>query len=70
MDNLQEILHHNLAEAQHIEIFKPKKEEFETEVTESGDIKFKLDKDGKNSYRYNRSFLKETIEKKKLKILQ
>ena len=49
------------------EYLKPEKEEFETEVTESGDIKFKLDKDGNRIPIDTTDLsLKETIEKKKI----
>ena len=49
------------------EYLKPKEEEFETEVTESGDIKFKLDKDGnKIPIDTTDLSLKETIEKKRI----
>jgi hypothetical protein len=49
------------------EYLTPKKEEFETEVTESGDIKFKLDKDGNRIPIDTTDLsLKETIEKKRI----
>ena len=49
------------------EYLKPKEEEFETEVTESGDIKFKLDKDGNRIPIDTTDLsLKETIEKKRI----
>jgi len=45
----------------------PKKEEFETEVSESGDVKFKLDKDGNRIPIDTTDLsLKETIEKKRI----
>ena len=49
------------------EYLKPKEEKFETEVTESGDIKFKLDKDGNRIPIDTTDLsLKETIEKKRI----
>ena len=49
------------------EYLTPKEEEFETEVTESGDIKFKLDKDGNRIPIDTTDLsLKETIEKKRI----
>ena len=49
------------------EYLKPEKEEFETEVTESGDVKFKLDKDGNRIPIDTTDLsLKETIEKKRI----
>tara|TARA_R100000231_G_scaffold24900_2_gene22949 strand:- start:3300 stop:4430 length:1131 start_codon:yes stop_codon:yes gene_type:complete len=49
------------------EYLTPKKEEFETEVTESGDVKFKLDKDGNRIPIDTTDLsLKETIEKKRI----
>ena len=49
------------------EYLTPKKEEFETEVTDTGDIKFKLDKDGNRIPIDTTDLsLKETIEKKRI----
>ena len=49
------------------EYLTPKEEEFETEVTDTGDIKFKLDKDGKRIPIDTTDLsLKETIEKKRI----
>ena len=49
------------------EYLTPKEEEFETEVTESGDVKFKVDKDGNRIPIDTTDLsLKETIEKKRI----
>jgi len=49
------------------EYLTPKEEEFETEVTDTGDVKFKLDKDGNRIPIDTTDLsLKETIEKKRI----
>jgi len=49
------------------EYLKPDEEEFETEITESGDVKFKLDKDGNRiPIKSDKGSLAEIIEKQRI----